>query len=643
MTDILFQPSADAIEHTQLTAFAKLLEAKSGQTFSDYVSLHKYSIEHLEEFWQSVWQFGGVIGEMGSTVLTQHTMPGAVWFPQARLNFAENLLAHGADDQAAYIAISESRGESSITYAELRRQVGQLATYLKDEVGVQSGDRVAAYVGNTPEALIGMLATAYIGATWCSASPDFGFDGVVDRFGQIEPTVLIAGNGYRYSGKDFDRREVVTQLCSSMPSVRALISVDVLPDLGTLENSINFSAITARNHTALKAEHFEFNHPLYILFSSGTTGKPKCIVHGAGGTLLQHIKEFRLHGDINAQSRFFYFTTTGWMMWNWLASGIVTGATIVLFDGNPMHPSKDVLWQLAKKHRITHFGTSAKYLSACRQLDLHPSNLELTDLRVIFSTGSPLAPEDFEWVYSDIKSDVLLHSISGGTDIVSCFVGGNPWQPVVKGKIQAANLGMAVESWSDDGAAVINQRGELVCTKPVPSMPLKFWQDPNNTRYHAAYFERFAGVWAHGDFCSIDEQGQVVILGRSDTTLNPGGVRIGTAEIYRQVETIDSVMDSLVIGRPIEDDTEVVLFVVLKEGLTLNDELIQSIKTRIRNNTTPRHVPAKIRQVTAIPYTRSGKKVELAVAEILRGDLPKNLTALANPESLEEYKNLTFS
>lgn len=636
MSDLLFQPTAAAIQTSQLTAFANTLP----QTFADYRELHAYSTSQLEAFWRAVWEFGSVVGEAGQQVLTDRKMPGATWFPDAQLNFAENLLAHGKDSQTALINVSESRGESTLTYAQLRAQVAQLAAFLKTDCGVKPGDRVCAYLGNTPEALIGMLATATIGATWSSASPDFGLEGALDRFGQIEPVVLIAGNGYQYGGKAFDRTDVVAELSRAIDSITTVIEVAVLPNGRNIQNAVPFDDVINADRTPVPFERFGFNHPLYILFSSGTTGKPKCIMHGAGGTLLQHIKELRLHGDVGPESTLFYFTTTGWMMWNWLASGLVTGATLVLYDGNPMHPSNDVLWQLAEKHQFTHFGTSAKYLSACRKMDVPVPTLPA--LNVIFSTGSPLAPEDFDWVYSDVKTDVMLHSISGGTDIVSCFVGGNPWLPVRKGKIQAANLGMAVEAWNDEGQPVLNERGELVCTQPAPCMPIGFWADPDNARYQAAYFERFPGVWAHGDFCEIDDDGQVVILGRSDTTLNPGGVRIGTAEIYRQVELINEVADSLVVGRPVDDDMEVVLFVVLADGEALSDELQTSIRQCIRNNTTPRHVPRHIKQVSAVPYTRSGKKVELAVAQILRGEVPKNLTALANSEVLEEFQNITF-
>jgi acetoacetyl-CoA synthetase len=638
MSTILFRPSQSQMEQTQLSDFAKRLDS---QAFDhNYSALHQYSISHLSEFWRAVWEFGNVQGTAGDVVLGPEQMPDTQWFPNAKLNFANNLLHHGDDDKNAIVAVSESRETQEISYRQLRQNVMQLAAYLQQECGVKPKDVVAGYIGNTQEALIGMLATTYLGAIWTSASPDFGYEGVFDRLGQVKPVVLLAGNGYGYGGKLFDRREVIDQLRTSVPSIRNTIDVSVVPSIASIEQSTALEDILKQQRPAPELIEFPFDHPLVVLYSSGTTGKPKCIIHSAGGTLLQHIKELRLHGDISKDSTFFYYTTTGWMMWNWLASGLVTGATLILYDGNPMHPTESVLWELAAKYGVTHFGTSAKYLSACQKLGVNPKENNLDTLRVVFSTGSPLSPEDFDWVYDRVKSDVMLHSISGGTDIVSCFVGGNPWSPVVKGKIQAANLGMAVESWNDEGESVLNQRGELVCRLPAPCMPIGFWNDPDKVRYKSAYFERFDKVWAQGDFCEIDEQGQVVILGRSDTTLNPGGVRIGTAEIYRQVETIEQVTDSLVVGHQTDNDVEVVLFVKLNSTSKLDDALKSAIKQRIRQNTTPRHVPKHIFAVTDIPYTRSGKKVELAVTQILRGDAPKNTTAMANAECLVEYQEI---
>lgn len=635
---VLYRPTDSVRERSQLTAFANSIPELGAAERSDYSALHRWSVNHLEDFWGYLWDFVGVTGEKGEEVLDQRRMPGARWFPEARLNFSENLLARGRPDDIALIALSESRSELRLRYCDVIDQVERLAAYLKHQCGVQPGDRVAAYLGNTAEAIMGMLASSRIGAVWTSASPDFGYEGVHDRFGQVQPKVVIVANGYGYGGKRHDRSQVVAQLQASLVGVKTWLAVDCLGLGEVLPGCVAWSEVMAQQWGETEPLRLPFDHPLYILYSSGTTGKPKCIVHSAGGTLLQHAKELMLHGDISQSSVFFYFTTTGWMMWNWLASGLFTGATLVLFDGNPTYPDGAMLWQMAARLGVTHFGTSAKFLSACRKMDVAPNQQDLSQLRVIFSTGSPLAPEDFDWVYQSVKSDLMLHSISGGTDIVSCFVGGNPWSPVVKGKIQAANLGMDIQAWNDDGQAVIGEKGELVCAQPAPCMPIGFWDDPDQSRYRAAYFERFPGVWAHGDFIEFDQQGQVVIHGRSDTTLNPGGVRIGTAEIYRQVETLDQIQDSLVVGRPVDGDMEVILFVQLAPGQPLTEALATTIRQRIRTNTTPRHVPAEIIQVAAIPYTRSGKKVELAVTQILRGEEPRNLTAMANPECLDDYR-----
>lgn len=637
---VLFTPSAEQKAKSQMGVFADLLKRKYPIELEDYQALQQWSVQNLTTFWRELWAFANVQGNPGETVLEQSTMPGARWFPEARLNFSTNLLHVGRDADTALIALSETRPEHRYSYADLRQAVAGLAGFLQHECGVEPGDRVAAYLGNTPEAIIGMLAASRIGAVWTSASPDFGYEGVLDRFGQVEPKVVIAGNGYGYGGKAIERTGVVKSLQAALPTVRQWVQVDTLPSADVIDGAWQWEDVVSRDWPEAPPRELAFDHPLYILYSSGTTGKPKCIVHGAGGTLLQHAKELRLHGDISQDSVFFYFTTTGWMMWNWLASGLMTGASLVLFDGNPMYPRSDVLWQLADKLGITHFGTSAKYLSACRKQDFEPGKtFDLSALSTVFSTGSPLAPEDYDWVYSALKPDVMLQSISGGTDIVSCFVGGNPWSPVVRGKIQGPNLGMDVQAWNEAGEKVVNQRGELVCAQPAPCMPIGFWNDPGDERYRAAYFERFDGVWAHGDFIEFDDAGQAVIHGRSDTTLNPGGVRIGTAEIYRQVETLTEIADSLVVGQAVDGDVKVILFVQLPEGQQLDKALIGRIRQRIRENTTPRHVPADIVQVPAIPYTRSGKKVELAVTQILRGEEPANLTALANPESLQAYRD----
>jgi len=637
---VLYTPTADQRARSQLGLFAEGLKLEYGLHFSGYQALHQWSVHDLDTFWHALWDFADIQGDPGDQVLGDRTMPGAQWFPEARLNFSLNLLYAGRDQDTAIIAVSETRSDVRYSYAQLRLAVERLAGFLKHECGVKPGDRVAAYIGNTPEALIGMLATSRIGGVWTSASPDFGYEGVLDRFGQVEPRVVIAGNGYGYGGKYIERTSVIKRLQGALPSVSHWIQVDTLPSADNIADATGWSVIADRDWPEAPALKLPFDHPLYILYSSGTTGKPKCIVHGAGGTLLQHAKELRLHGDVSQHSVFFYFTTTGWMMWNWLASGLMTGATLVLFDGNPMYPGPGVLWHLADKEGVTHFGTSAKYLSSSRKMNLTPGKIaNLSTLRTIFSTGSPLAPEDYDWVYWAIKPDVMLQSISGGTDIVSCFVGGNPWSPVVRGKIQGANLGMDVQAWNEAGESVTNQRGELVCVQPAPSMPIGFWNDPDQSRYRAAYFERFGGVWAQGDFIEFDDAGQAVIHGRSDTTLNPGGVRIGTAEIYRQVEILAEIADSLVVGHSVDGDVKVILFIQLAEGQRFDTALAGRIRQRIRENTTPRHVPADIVQVSAIPYTRSGKKVELAVTQILRGEEPANLTSVGNPESLQAYRD----
>ena len=573
-------------------------------------------------------------------MLESRGLPGARWFPEARLNFAENLLRHALGDDAqrpALHARSETRPDLTLSRHELVAQVAALAAWMRAR-GIQPGDRIAAVVANTPEAIIGMLAAASIGAVWSSASPDFGTAGILDRFGQIEPTLLICVNGYGYGGKVFDRTAQALELRRSIPSVQQVLMVRNVADID-LPGDVTDWQIALDEHAGadLQCAPLPFDHPLYILYSSGTTGVPKCIVHGAGGTLLQHSKELMLHSDLGPEDVLFYFTTCGWMMWNWLASGLLTGAELVLFDGNPGYPDMQRLWRLAEDYRVTHFGTSAKFLGGCRNAGLQPGrDFDLAPLRVLLSTGSPLLPEDYDWVYAAVKQDLLLGSISGGTDIVSCFVGCSPLLPVRRGVIQCRMLGMDVQAYDDQGQAVIGQRGELVCVQPAPSMPLGFWNDTDGSRYRAAYFERFEGVWAHGDYIEFDEEGGCIIHGRSDATLNPGGVRIGTAEIYRQVETLEEIADSLVVGQDWEGDVRVVLLVVMNPGQTLDEPLRQRIRQRIRENASPRHVPARIEAVAQIPYTRSGKKVELAVAKILRREAVTNREALANPEALEQ-------
>jgi acetoacetyl-CoA synthetase len=652
MTTPLWTPDRARVDATTLVRFTTFLSARVGRPFADYASLHAYSITERGEFWSAVWDFCGVIGDKGAhTVVQTDHMPGAQFFPDARLNFAENVL-RGADDAVAIIAVDEPGTERTMTRAELRMQVAACARMFMD-AGVQPGDRVAGVMANVPEAVVAALAAASLGAVWSSCSPDFGVQGILDRFGQIEPTVLVAVAGYHYGGKYHDCRQKVGEVAAKLPSLRATF---IVPDwnLGPAfakatagkPRHPGTSGPTSAKATAGKPRDFErvpFNHPLYVLYSSGTTGVPKCIVHGHGGTLLQHLKEHQLHADVKPGDRVFYFTTCGWMMWNWLVSALASEATLVLYDGSPFYPDGRRLFDLADRHGVTLFGTSAKFIDAVHKAGLRPIEThDLGTVRTITSTGSPLSPESFDFVYASIKTDVHLASISGGTDIVSCFVGGVPTLPVWRGEIQAAGLGMAVEVWEHEGTPIAAGRGqgELVCTAPFPSMPVGFWNDPDGRKYHAAYFDRFAGVWCHGDWAERTTHGGFVIHGRSDATLNPGGVRIGTAEIYRQVEQLPEVLESLAVGQQWDGDERIVLFVRLREGLTLDDTLRKVIATHIRANTSPRHVPARIVQVADLPRTKSGKLVELAVRNVLHGQPVKNREALANPHALELFHDL---
>jgi acetoacetyl-CoA synthetase len=603
-----------------------------------YEELHAWSIARPEEFWNLVWDFCAVQGSRaGPALVDGDRMPGAQWFPQARLNFAQNLLRR-RDEGEAIVFWGEDRVKRRLTHRNLYDLVSRIAQALAD-AGVRKGDRVAGYLPNVPEASAAMLATASLGAIWSSCSPDFGVQGVLDRFGQIEPKVLFCADGYLYGGKEFDSQEKALAALEKLPSVEECVVVDYLGRLATAGTSLH-EFVEPFDAQEIRFEPVPFNHPLYILYSSGTTGVPKCIVHGTGGTLLQHLKEHRLHSDVKPGDRLFYFTTLGWMMWNWLMSGLACGATLLLYDGSPFVGRGRVLFDFADEAAMTHFGTSAKFIDALAKAGLKPRQTHRLDqLRAVLSTGSPLLPEGFDYVYANIKEDVCLSSISGGTDIVSCFVLGNPMGPVWRGEIQAKGLGMAVEVFDEAGRSVVGEKGELVCTKPFPAMPVGFWNDPDGVKYRAAYFEKYPNVWCHGDWSEITEHGGIIIYGRSDTVLNPGGVRIGTAEIYRQVEQMDEVVESLVIGQDWRGDVRVVLFVKLREELTLDEALGTKIKQRIRENTTPRHVPGKILQVADIPRTKSGKIVELAVRDTVHGRPVKNLEALANPEALEHFRN----
>ncbi|MGB5831377.1 MAG: acetoacetate--CoA ligase [Thiohalocapsa sp.] len=643
----LWTPDPDRAIGCSMAAFTAIAATETGNDFDDYAALHRWSVEQPDQFWPLVWRFCEIRSSAPWTRVIDdpHAMPGARWFSGARLNFAQNLLRFLEErpEAPALIFRGENGERLVLNLGELGAQVAALTAWLR-EAGVQPGDRVAALMPNRPETIVALLATASIGALWSSASPDFGVDGVIDRFGQIEPKVLIGIDGYHYAGKRIDIRDKLTQVSARLPTREQVLVVPWLfadiPFCGT-ETTPWPDMLKRHQGAPLVFAQFPFDHPLYILFSSGTTGRPKCILHGAGGTLLQHLKELVLHTDLGLGDRLFYFATCGWMMWNWMVSGLAAGATLVLFDGSPFHPGPDVLWNMAEQERVSVFGTSAKYISALQKAGMEPArSQDLSALRALLSTGSPLAPESFDYAYGSIKADLQLASISGGTDIASCFALGNPMLPVHRGELQCRGLGLAVEVFDDTGQAVTGKRGELVCTKPFPCMPLRFWDDPDGTRYRAAYFERFPGVWTHGDFAELTQNGGLIIHGRSDAVLNPGGVRIGTAELYRVVEAMGQVTECLAIGQKYEGDERILLFVVLRPGQTLDDSLRSMIRSRVRERLTPRHVPAKLFQVPEIPRTRSGKIVELAVRDLIHGREVGNREALANPWALDLFSTL---
>ncbi|MDO8932871.1 MAG: acetoacetate--CoA ligase [Rhodocyclaceae bacterium] len=641
----MWQPSAERVAAANMTAFMAAAAARWQRRLDDYAGLHRWSVEHPEEFWASVWEFGAVRGEMGKTVVVDgDRMPGAKWFPEARLNFAENLL-RSRDDSAALTFWGEDKLMRRMGHGDLYRRVARLAASMRED-GVVAGDRIAAYMPNMPETVITMLAAASIGAIFTSASPDFGVQGVLDRFGQVEPKLLFTVDGYYYNGKTIDMLDKVAEIVAQLPSVQRTVVARYVRgeghDLSQIRNATMLRAYVDENRivTEIDFAQLPFDHPLYIMYSSGTTGVPKCIVHCAGGALLQHLKEHLLQCDVKRGDKLFYFTTCGWMMWNWLVSGLASGATLMLYDGSPFIGRGNILFDYAVAEGMTHFGTSAKFIDAIAKIELKPgATHDLKKLRTMFSTGSPLVPEGFDYVYANVKSDLQLASISGGTDIISCFVGGNPVGPVYRGEIQCAGLGMATDVVDENGRPVVGEKGELVCGKPFPVMPIGFWNDADGSKYRAAYFERFPGIWCHGDFAERTVHDGFIIYGRSDATLNPGGVRIGTAEIYRQVEKLPEVVEAIVIGQDWEKDVRVVLFVKLKEGLTLDDALVKRIKETIRKDTTPRHVPAKVVQVDDIPRTKSGKIVELAVRNLVHGLAVKNVEALANPEALDCFRD----
>jgi acetoacetyl-CoA synthetase len=641
-------PSAPKVAQANMNGFRIDAEQRWGVVLPDFDALYAWSVDQPEQFWVSVWEDAGVIGTMGDRILLGgDRMPGAQWFPEARLNFAENLLRH-ADDSDALVFWGEDRVKTRLSRAQLRAAVAQFAAALRQR-GIGRGDRIAAYMPNMPQTVIAMLAAASLGAIFTSASPDFGVQGVLDRFGQTEPKLLVACDAYFYAGKRIECLDKLAAIADALPSIEHIVIVPYAgasPSLGAVRRAQWFDDFIAGSdaHAQLAFEALPFDHPLYIMYSSGTTGVPKCIVHGAGGALLQHLKEHRLHCDVRPGDRVFYFTTCGWMMWNWLVSGLAAGATLLLYDGSPFAAGNQVLFDYADAARMTHFGTSAKFLDAAAKLGLEPrATHRLEALRVVLSTGSPLVPEGFDYVYRAIKNDVQLSSISGGTDIISCFALGAPVLPVWRGELQCRGLGLAVEVWDDDGKPVRGKKGELVCTMPFPAMPLGFWDDGDGSKYRAAYFERFQNTWCHGDFCEITDHGGLIIHGRSDATLNPGGVRIGTAEIYRQVEKLSEIAESVVIGQEwppqAPNDVRVVLFVKLRQAARLDDALIAKIRQAIRANTTPRHVPAHVLAVKDIPRTHSGKIMELAVRNVVHNRSVRNLEALANPEALACFRN----
>ncbi|MGH8260759.1 MAG: acetoacetate--CoA ligase [Steroidobacteraceae bacterium] len=644
-SEVLWVPSARRIEEAQLTRFMQGIDRGSGKALRSYDDVYAWSIEQPESFWTELARFAGVRAEWAGPVL-QHPdrMPGARFFPEARLNFAQNLLRY-VDDQPAILFRNERGARRALSHRELYEEVGRIAAGLR-EVGVGAGDRVAGFLPNLPEAVIAMLATASLGAIWSSCSPDFGVRGVLDRFGQIAPRVLFTADGYFYGGKTLDSLASMAEVLERLPSIEKVVVIPYVSGAPRLERlgaapgrASRWEELGTRGAPPQFAP-MPFNHPLYILYSSGTTGAPKCIVHGAGGTLLQHQKEHLLHTDMRPGDRVFYFTTCGWMMWNWLASALATGAALVLYDGNPFSPAPDVLWRMAAEEGVTAFGTSAKYLSALEKSGFVPAeHTSLQALRTVLSTGSPLLPDGFDFVYRAIKPDLLLASISGGTDIVSCFALGCPIRPVHRGELQCRGLGMRVEVFDQAGRSVRGARGELVCTAPFPSMPVGFWNDPQGTRYRAAYFERFPGARHHGDYAEITEHDGIVIHGRSDAVLNPGGVRIGTAEIYAAIESLPEIVESVAVGQDWQGDVRVVLFVRLKPGIELDEALIERLRKTIRAQTTPRHVPAKILAVPDIPRTRSDKITELAVRSVIHGQPVKNEDALANPGALEHFRN----
>jgi acetoacetyl-CoA synthetase len=645
MAKLLWQPTEEQIRNSNMYRFMNVINTKYNRDFKEYASLYDWSIENIPEFWETMWEFADIICSKSydQVIDDESKMPGARWFSGAKLNFAENLLRY-KDDRTALIFKGEGLESTKISYAELYDEVARLAKALKD-TGVESGDRVVGFIPNMPAATIAMLAATSLGATWSSCSPDFGIKGVLDRFGQIKPKVLFTANGYFFKGKKIDSLVRIADILKELPSIEKVVVVpytDHDPEIVSIPNAVHYNDFkSAQANLEIEFEQLPFDHPLYIMYSSGTTGLPKCMVQSAGGILIHHLKELMLHTNLKREDTIFYFTTCGWMMWNWLTSSLAVGATLVLYDGNPFHPHPGALWEMAQDEKLTVFGTSAGYIAALMNTGARPGKTyDLNPLRAVLSTGSPLSIEGFEFIYKEVKADLQLASISGGTDLNGCFALGNPMGPVFAGELQCRGLAMDVRAFDETGKEIINEEGELVCCKPFPSMPIYFWDDPDGSKYRNAYFDVYPNIWRHGDFITVTDRGGVIMLGRSDATLNPGGVRIGTAEIYRQLEQMPEIDDSVVVGQNWKDDVRVVLFVKLATGFELNEDLKAKIKQTIRTNASPRHVPAKILGTPEVPYTLNMKKVELAVKKIIEGKPVLNKDALSNPGALEYYAGL---
>jgi len=645
MAELLWEPSEEQIKKTNMFRFMNFINETYNQKFNEYAPFYKWSVENIPEFWTAFWKFADVIhSKPYDQVVDDVTkMPGANWFSGARLNFAENLLRF-RDDQVALIFKGEGQPSIRMTYAQLYDAVARLARSLR-EMGIQPGDRVVGFMPNMPESIIAMLAATSIGATWSSCSPDFGFKGVLDRFGQIKPRVLFTANGYSFKGKKLDSLERISNILKELPSIEKVVVVpytEQAADISKVPKAVHYNDFrSSETGLEIEFEQLPFGHPLYIMYSSGTTGLPKCMVQSAGGILAHQLKELMLHTNLKREDTLFYFTTCGWMMWNWLTCALGVGATLVLFDGNPFHPHPGALWEMAQDEKITVFGTSAGYIAALQNAGVKPGKTyDLKPLQAVLSTGSPLSIEGFEFIYEEVKADLQLASIAGGTDLNGCFALGNPMLPVYAGELQCRGLAMDVRAFDELGNELIDEQGELVCCKPFPSMPIYFWDDPDGRKYHNAYFDVFPNIWRHGDFVTVTRRGSVVMLGRSDATLNPGGVRIGTAEIYRQLEQMEEIDDSVVVGQDWNNDVRVILFVKLAESVELTDALKNKIKQTIRTNASPRHVPAKIISVPDVPYTHNMKKVELAVKKVIQGQEVLNKDALSNPQALDYYANI---